>query len=102
MRRGRAAARSLICSKPSPRSLSMLSIRNACVAGVLATTSLAANAQADVINEWNEQWWDTIRAVGGAPCPLARSQAVLFTSIYEGVNSVDRQYDPFLKFLNFK
>jgi hypothetical protein len=76
----------------------MTPFKGVCAAALLVSASLASHVQADVINDWNEQWWDTIRAVGGPPCPLARNQAILFTSIFDAVNSVDRQFDPFLKF----
>lgn len=62
----------------------------------LACTSIV---KADVVTEWNDEWLDTIRAVGGPPCPLSRSQSILFVSIFEAVNSVNRKAEPYLDYI---
>lgn len=73
------------------------------VAGAVASAAMVASASSvfaqDVLNEWNEAWLDTIRAVGGPPCPLARNQAVVFVSMYEAVNSVDKTHEPYVRFV---
>jgi hypothetical protein len=71
----------------------------AAVLGLAVVASASANA--DVLNEWNGEWLDTIRAVGGPPCPLARNQAVVFVSMYEAVNSINRTHNPYVRFINF-
>ncbi len=79
--------------------LGSLRRRTAAAVAVLlaAVAAPQVNAQ-EVLNQWNEEWLDTIRAVGGAPCPLARSQAILFVSMYDAVNSITRTHDPYLRF----
>lgn len=59
----------------------------------------ASSARADFITEWVDVWLDTIRATGGPPCPISRNQAVLFTSIFEAVNSIDRGHQPYLNYV---
>lgn len=67
--------------------------------GALITGS-AATANADIIGDWNEAWLDTIRVVGGPPCPIARSQAMVFVAIYDAVNSIDRRYEPYIAYID--
>lgn len=68
---------------------------------VLALVLASAGAlRADVITDWNDEWLDTIRAVGGPPCPLARNQAILFVAIYEAVNSINRKNEPYLDYVD--
>lgn len=73
------------------------------VAGVIASAAVVASASSalaqDVLNDWNEEWLDTIRAVGGPPCPLARNQAIVFVSMYEAVNSITKTHEPFVRFV---
>jgi len=65
-----------------------------------ATIAVAGSVlRADVITQWNGEWLDTIRAVGGPPCPIARSQAILFVSMYEAVNSIERKFEPYIEYL---
>jgi len=77
------------------------SAKRAALALVGSSLVAMSAAQADVFTEWNEEWLDTIRAVGGPPCPLARNQALVFIAMYEAVNSVDRAYEPYLGFIRF-
>lgn len=56
-------------------------------------------SRADVIDDWNEQWLDTIRVVGGPPCPIARNGAIMFTAIYDAVNSIDPKHEPYIDFV---
>lgn len=60
----------------------------------------AGGVQADVIDDWNEQWLDTIRVVGGPPCPIARNGAILFAAMYDAVNSIDPKNEPYIGFVN--
>ncbi|MCC6319904.1 MAG: phosphatase PAP2 family protein [Phycisphaerales bacterium] len=71
--------------------------------GLAAALVLAAGStsvRADVVTDWNEQWLDTIRAVGGGPCPLARNQAIVFVSMFEAINSINRKAEPYLGYVD--
>jgi membrane-associated phospholipid phosphatase len=59
---------------------------------------LAAATRADVIIDWNNVYIDTIRAVGGPPCPIARAGAMLHAAMYDAVNSVEKTNEPYLRF----
>lgn len=63
-------------------------------AAVLIATSGAAKA--DIFDDWTEQWLDTIRVVGGAPCPIARNTAILYVGIFEAVNSIQQDHVPYM------
>lgn len=63
---------------------------------VAAAVGFAGSVHADVIDDWNEQWLDTIRVVGGPPCPLARNGAMLFAAIYDAVNSISNTHEPYI------
>src|SRR5262245_33126152 len=56
-------------------------------------------ASADVVIDWNKVWLDTIRATGGGPCPISRAGAMLHVAIFDAVNSIDRQYQPYVGFI---
>ena len=61
-----------------------------------ALTLAAAAASADVVFDWNNQVIDTIRAVGGPPCPISRALAMTHTAIYDAVNSINPTHQPYL------
>lgn len=73
--------------------------RGAAIAGIVVAVGLN-QARADVLSEWTEEWFDTIRAVGGPPCPLARNQAMVYTAIYEAINSIDRLHEPYIGYID--
>ncbi len=75
--------------------------RAAAVAGIVLAVGLN-QARADILSEWTEEWFDTIRAFGGPPCPIARNQAMVYTAIYEAINSIDRQHEPYIGFVDVK
>lgn len=68
--------------------------------GAVLVAAVGSAVRADVITQWNSEWLDTIRAVGGPPCPLARSQAILFVSVFEAVNSIDRKFEPYIGYID--
>ncbi len=70
------------------------------VTAAAAIVGSLSSVQADVIDDWNEQWLDTIRVVGGPPCPLARSGAMLFAGIYDAVNSITPTHEPYIDFVS--
>jgi len=70
------------------------------VLAAATTAALAGSVHADVIDDWNEQWLDTIRIVGGPPCPLARNGAILFTAIYDASNSITPTHEPYVDFVS--
>ncbi len=55
---------------------------------------------ADVVVDWNNVLLDTIRATGGPPCPISRTQALVHAAIYDAVNSIDRNHEPYLEFIS--
>ncbi len=77
-----------------------MSFRSKSILSAAAMIAVAGGTlRADVITQWKNEWLDTVRAVGGPPCPLARNQAILFVSIYEAVNSVERKFEPYIEYL---
>lgn len=68
----------------------------ACLGAVVGMTGLA---RGDVITEWDAVYRDVIRAVGGGPCPVGRAQAMLHTSMYDAVNSIDQKHTPYLTYM---
>jgi len=67
----------------------------ACALLVCAAQATAA----DVVVDWNNVLLDTIRATGGPPCPISRTQALVHAAIYDAVNSIDRKHEPYLGFI---
>ncbi len=61
---------------------------------------VAGSVQADVIDDWTEQWLDTIRVVGGPPCPIARNGAIMYAAIYDAVNSIARTHEPYIDYVD--
>lgn len=53
-------------------------------------------ARADVVTDWNTVFIDTIRAVGGPPCPIARAGAMLHVAMYDSLEAIDRRYTPLI------
>lgn len=70
------------------------------VSGLALVVVTATAARADVITAWNNEWLETIRVVGGPPCPLARNQAILFVAMYDAVNSIHQEYEPYVALQN--
>lgn len=64
------------------------------IGAAIAMTSGASAARADVVTDWNDVYLDTVRAVGGAPCPLARSGAMVHVAMYDALQAIDRRYTP--------
>ncbi|MFN0131199.1 MAG: GC-type dockerin domain-anchored protein [Phycisphaerales bacterium] len=64
----------------------------------LSLCAAAASAQADVVTDWNNVLLDTIRAVGGGPCPISRGNAMVHVAMFDAINSVDRIYEPYVGF----
>ena len=54
----------------------------------------------DVVIDWNNVLLDTIRATGGPPCPISRAHTLVHTAIYDAVNSIGRQHEPYLDFID--
>lgn len=71
--------------------------RMAWAACVSACAAVGA-ARADVVTDWNNVLLDTIRAVGGGPCPISRSDAMMHVAMFDAINSIERVYDPYLGF----
>jgi hypothetical protein len=69
--------------------------RLAAVGACLGVSAFAANqAKADVVTDWNDVYLDTLRAVGGPPCPMARAGALLHVAMFDALQAIDRQYTP--------
>lgn len=65
-----------------------------CGAVGLALVCGTSAARADIVTDWNDIYLDTVRAVGGAPCPLARSGAMMHVAMYDALQAIDRRYTP--------
>lgn len=51
---------------------------------------------ADSVTEWNEVLLDAIRVERPAPPVASRAMAIVHTAIFDAVNSIDRNYEPYL------
>jgi len=56
----------------------------------------AASGRADVVTDWNTIWLDCVRATGGPPCPIARAGAMVHGAVFDAVNAIDREHEPYL------
>lgn len=83
----------------------------AMAAGILAlcgsaaaspSAEASANAGDDEVLYWNNVLLDRYREDfgTGCPCPLARAGAMVQVAVYDAVNSIDRQYEPYLDFVD--
>jgi hypothetical protein len=60
----------------------------------LGLAAAASSVKADVVTEWNTIYLNTARAVGGPPCPLSRSAALMHIAMYDALESIDHRYTP--------
>ena len=51
---------------------------------------------ADVVLQWNDVLLDAVRVDKTAPPKASRDMAIVHTAIYDAVNSIDREYAPYL------
>lgn len=51
---------------------------------------------ADIVLQWNNVLLDAIRAEQTAPPPASRNLAVMHVAIFDAVNSIDREFTPYL------
>ena len=77
----------------------MLSLKCWITCACALLVSAAQATAADVVVDWNNVLLDTIRATGGPPCPISRTQALVHAAIYDAVNSIDRKHEPYLEFI---
>lgn len=56
----------------------------------------------DQVINWNNVYLQAIRLNGGTPGPISRTGAILHAAIYDAVNSIDQDYNPYLEFLPVK
>jgi membrane-associated phospholipid phosphatase len=63
----------------------------ACIALSIPSTRISA----DVVTDWNDQWMNAIRQAPAGPPVMARSGAMVMTSIYNAVNAVDQTHQPY-------
>lgn len=67
------------------------------LAGVVAATLCASGiARADVVMDWNAIAVDTAIANGANPFAQARFAAIVQLAVFEAVNSITREYRPYL------
>ncbi|MCG9891711.1 MAG: phosphatase PAP2 family protein [Thermosynechococcaceae cyanobacterium MS004] len=50
----------------------------------------------DVIIDWNNIYLESVRKIGGAPCPIARAGAMMHLAMYEVVNTIRPTAQPYL------
>jgi len=85
------------------RSSRTASIRRGSLMAFVAATSLVGVARAtDEVVYWNNVLLDEFRTNfgTGCPCPLSRAGAMTQLAVFEAVNSIARQYHPYLAFLD--
>lgn len=78
----------------------MLSLNRWMVCACAFLLEAARLSAADVVVDWNNVLLETIRATGGPPCPISRTQALVHAAIYDAVNSIDRRHEPYLDFVS--
>ena len=61
-----------------------------------AVASVWSYGQADVITDWNQVTLDVIRADQTPPPPATRTLAMVHLAMYEAVNGINGQYEPYL------
>lgn len=64
-------------------------IRTREVAAIAALLACAGAAQADTVLDWNNQYLQAIRNVGGPPCPISRIGAMYSAAVFNAVNSIN-------------
>lgn len=66
-------------------------------AGVsLACGLCVSTSNADVVTDWNTVYLDTVRVVGGPPCPLARAAAMMHVAMFDALEAIDCRYTPLI------
>lgn len=70
------------------------------LASVGALSAAAGTCQADEVTRWSNITNESIRVIGGAPCPIGRAIAVTQAAVYEAVNSITRTHEPFIEFVS--
>jgi membrane-associated phospholipid phosphatase len=63
---------------------------------IVAASSLATAAHADVVTDWNTAALNAIRGAKTTPPAASRALAILHLSIYDAVNGIDRSRAPYL------
>ena len=71
-------------------------LRTLALSAVVACAGSAQTTNADVVIDWNTVYLDTVRAVGGPPCPLARAAAMMHVAMYDTLQAIDQQYTPLI------
>jgi len=66
------------------------------LAACLAVGIPSAAALGDVVTDWNSTHLDAIRTNSVNPPVATRGMAMLHTAIFDAVNGLDRQYEPYL------
>ena len=74
-----------------------LSVYSAAACEVLENRELLA---ADPVIDWNNAALDAIRISKTAPPVAARALAIIQTAVFDSVNSIDRQFAPFMASVN--
>lgn len=74
-----------------------------CALGI-AAPAMQAHARGvggDEVIYWNNVLLDEFRQFygTGCPCPLGRAGAIVQAAVYEAVNSIDREYEPYIDFV---
>lgn len=73
-----------------------LGLRLAVLGLGLAGVFSGSTARADVVTDWNTIYIDTVRAVGGPPCPLSRSAAIMHVAMFDALEAIDCRYTPMI------
>lgn len=71
-------------------------------AGALGGSPAMRGDSVDEVIVWNDVLLDLFRQDfgTGCPCPLARAGAMVQAAVYEAVNSIDREYEPYIAYVD--
>ena len=79
-----------------PRRAARCAACRSAVTGISEILEVRQLLTADMVIQWNDVLLDAIRADRKAPPAAARDMAIVHTAIFDAVNSIDRQYAPYL------
>ena len=64
------------------------------LAAMALVSSSAGSARGDVVTEWNENFQDAVRNVGGTAANGARLGAIVHSAMFDAHNGIEKRYTP--------
>lgn len=74
----------------------MARIARCTISALVLVTVCGQAAQADAVKEWNQATLNAIAGTSTPPPRAARALAMVHGAVYDAVNSIDRQFQPYL------